>query len=107
MGSIPEIVVDGETGFLCDTVDDAVAKVPQLAALDRRACRRHVETTFSVDRMIDRYLEAYAKALELGTPPAPAPGTLAAREHDYWDRPMAFTDVPPKPQSLVPAAGAR
>ena len=107
MGSIPEIVVDGETGFLCDTVDDAVAKVPQLAALDRRACRRHVETTFSVDRMIDRYLEAYVKALECGTPPPPAARTLAAREHDHWDRPMAFTDMPPKPQSLVPLAGAR
>ena len=60
MGSIPEIVVDGETGFLCDSVDDAVARVPQLAALDRHACRAHVERQFSIERMIDRYLEAYA-----------------------------------------------
>ena len=55
MGSIPEIVVDGSTGFLCDTVDDAVAKVPRLAALDRRACRARVEAEFTVERMVDRY----------------------------------------------------
>ncbi len=37
MGSIPEIVIDGSTGFLCDSVSDAVARVPSLATLDRRA----------------------------------------------------------------------
>ena len=72
MGSMPEIVVDGVTGFLCDGVDEAVAKVPRLAALDRRACRARVEREFSVERMIDRYLDAYAKALELGIPPPPS-----------------------------------
>ena len=67
MGSIPEIVVDGVTGFLCDSVEDAVAKVPRLAGLDRRACRTRVEREFSLERMIDRYLDAYARALELGS----------------------------------------
>ncbi len=100
MGSIPEIVVDGETGFLCDGVDDAVAKVPSLAALDRRACRARVEAEFTVERMIDRYLAAYERALDLRLPPAPSAGTMAARAHDWWDRPMAFTELPPKPRSL-------
>jgi glycosyltransferase involved in cell wall biosynthesis len=107
MGSIPEIVVDGATGFLCDDVDDAVAKVPQLAALDRGACRRHVETTFSRERMIDRYLEAYGIALDLGTPPEPSERVLVARAHDYWDRPMAYTSMPDKPESLVAGPGLR
>jgi glycosyltransferase involved in cell wall biosynthesis len=100
MGSIPEIVVDGVTGFLCAGVDAAVAKVPSLASLDRRACRAHVEAEFSAERMIDRYLEVYGRALALGLPPAPAQSTLAMREHDWWDRPMAFTEIPPKPRSL-------
>ncbi len=99
MGSIPEIVVDGVSGYLCDSVDDAVAKVPQLAALDRHACRQRVESTFSTARMIDRYLEAYAMALELRTPPPPSAEKLAWRTRDYWDRPMAFTEFPPKPVS--------
>lgn len=101
MGSIPEIVVDGVTGFLCDGVTDAVAKVPALATLSRRACRAHVESTFSLDRMVDRYLDAYAQALRLGTPPPPTEDQLRWRRHDWWDRPMAFTDIPPKPASEI------
>jgi len=98
MGSIPEIVVNGVTGFLCDDLDDAVARVPQLASLSRRACRTHVETTFSLERMTDRYLAAYADALRLRTPPPPSAEQLRWREHDWWDRPQAFTDLPPKPR---------
>ena len=96
MGSIPEIVVDGVTGFLCDNVDEAVAKVPQLASLDRRACRARVEAEFTVERMIDRYLAAYATALEQRLPPPPSAETLRARAHDWWDRPMGYTDIRPK-----------
>jgi glycosyltransferase involved in cell wall biosynthesis len=94
MGSVPEIVVDGVTGYVCANIDDAVARVPQLATLSRRACRAHVETTFTTERMVDRYLDAYRMALELRTPPPPSEATLAARRHDWWDRPMAFTDQP-------------
>ena len=97
MGSVPEIVRDGVTGFVCASVDDAVARVPQLAALSRRACRDHVETTFSTDRMVDRYLDAYRAALRLRTPPPPTEEQLRWRAHDWWDRPMAFTDLPPRP----------
>ncbi len=100
MGSIPEIVVDGTTGYLCDGVDDAVAKVPLLAGLNRAACRAHVEATFTVERMIDRYCDAYREVLRLGVPPPPTPEQARARAHDYWDRPMAFTELPPKPASL-------
>jgi glycosyltransferase involved in cell wall biosynthesis len=98
MGSIPEIVVDGVTGFLCDDVADAVAKVPRLGTLSRRACRVHVESTFTVERMADRYVEAYAEALRLKLPPPPTEEQSRWRLHDWWDRPMAFTDLPPKPQ---------
>jgi glycosyltransferase involved in cell wall biosynthesis len=97
MGSIPEIVVDGHTGFLCTTVDDAAAHVPQLAELDRAACRKHVEATFSTDRMIERYCAAYIEALRLGQPAAPREAQRIWRVHDWWDRPMAFTDIPAKP----------
>lgn len=99
-GSVREIVVDGVTGFLCDSVEDAVEKVPLLASLDRRACRNRVETAFSAERMIDRYLDAYTRALELRLPPPPSDDRLRARAHDWWDRPMAYTTIPPKPRSL-------
>jgi glycosyltransferase involved in cell wall biosynthesis len=101
LGSIPEIVVDGETGFVCDSVDEAVRRVPYLAKLSRRACRNRVEKTFSLERMIERYLDVYREALRLATPPAPSVERLAARAVDWWDRPMAFTDLPPKPRAAL------
>jgi glycosyltransferase involved in cell wall biosynthesis len=100
MGSMPEIVVDGVTGFLCRDVDDAVSKVPLLPSLDRHACRLHVEQTFSLERMIDRYLAVYTRALELRVPGPPTQAMLQARRHDWWDRPMAYTEIPPKPKNL-------
>ncbi|MBV9104246.1 MAG: glycosyltransferase family 4 protein, partial [Candidatus Eremiobacteraeota bacterium] len=84
MGSIPEIVDEGVTGFLCDDVADAVRKVPQLAAIDRAACRRRVETTFSLQRMVDRYCEVYRFMLRTGTPQAPTEEQLRWRSHDWW-----------------------
>ncbi len=100
MGSVPEIVIDGVTGFVCDSVDEAVQKVPQLASLDRRACRARVEAEFTVERMIDRYMTAYARAVELKLPPEPTAEQLHWRKHDWWDRPMAYTEIPPKPECL-------
>jgi hypothetical protein len=95
MGSVPEIVVDGVTGFTCATVDDAVARVPQLAALSRAACRERVVITFSTERMVDRYLDAYRAALALRLPAPPSAERIAARDRDWWERPMAYTDDPP------------
>jgi glycosyltransferase involved in cell wall biosynthesis len=100
MGSIPEIVVDGSTGFLCDTIDDAVAKVPRLSTLERRACRARVEAEFTVERMVDRYLSAYELAVARGLPGPPTAEQARMRRHDWWDRPMGYTDIPPKPKSL-------
>ena len=100
MGSIPEIVLDGTTGILCDDLDAAVAAVPHLQNLDRALCRKHVEERFSVERMVDRYLEAYRIALRERLPGAPSASETAARKHDWWDRPMAFTDIPERPHSL-------
>ncbi|HZV76455.1 MAG TPA: glycosyltransferase family 4 protein [Candidatus Babeliales bacterium] len=100
MGSMPEIVVNGVTGFLCDGIDEAVAKVPSLGSLDRAACRARVEQEFSIERMIDRYVGAYARALELRLPPPAGEEKLRARAHDWWDRPMAYTEIPEKPKNL-------
>jgi len=99
-GSVPEILIDGVTGFLCDSLDEAVSKVPLLDSLDRHACRARVEAEFTVDRMIDRYAAAYEIALRERLPRKPSGEELAWRRRDWWDRPMAFTEIPPKPPSL-------
>jgi glycosyltransferase involved in cell wall biosynthesis len=63
-GSMPEVVADGQTGFLVNSVEEAVAAVQRLPELDRAACRRHVVERFSADRMVDGYLEVYRQVLE-------------------------------------------
>ena len=62
-GSMPELIVDGVSGFLVDTFDQAVAAIERIGEIDRSACRRHVERHFTVDRMADRYLELYRRLL--------------------------------------------
>jgi len=106
MGSIPEIVIDGVTGFTCASVEEAVARVTRLRELDRRACRQRVVDAFSLERMIDGYLAAYRRALEAKLPPPPTAAARAAREIDYWERPMAFTELPPKPATLFRGKGS-
>lgn len=59
LGAVPEVVVDGRTGFLAADVAAAVAAVGRLGEIDRAHCRAHVEAHFSVERMVDGYLEVY------------------------------------------------
>jgi glycosyltransferase involved in cell wall biosynthesis len=62
-GSMPELIVDGVTGFLVDSFDEAVAAIERAGEIDRAACRRHVQRHFTVDRMADRYLELYRQLI--------------------------------------------
>ena len=62
-GSVPEVIDDGTTGFLCDDIDGAVAAVGRLGELSRATCRRVFETRFSATRMIDDYLAVYDRLL--------------------------------------------
>jgi glycosyltransferase involved in cell wall biosynthesis len=60
-GSIPELIEDGRTGFIADTVDELAAAVKRVDVLDRRRCRRSVEERFSVQVMADRYEAVYRR----------------------------------------------
>lgn len=62
-GSVPEIIDDGRTGFVVDSVEQAVAAVGKLSSVDRHACRREFETRFSAGRMADDYLAVYQRLL--------------------------------------------
>ena len=58
-GSMPEIVRNGESGFLVGGLDEAVAAVGRVKGLDRAAVRASVERRFDVNRMVDDYLALY------------------------------------------------
>ena len=63
-GSVSEVVVDGVTGFICDSVKAMVEAIPRIASLDRRASRRHVERKFSAAPMASGYEAAYSLVVE-------------------------------------------
>jgi glycosyltransferase involved in cell wall biosynthesis len=62
-GSMPELIDHGVTGFLVDTVDEAVAAVERIGEIDRGACRAAVIERFTVDRMADAYQALYRSIL--------------------------------------------
>ncbi|KAA6460370.1 glycosyltransferase family 4 protein [Acidobacteria bacterium AB60] len=77
MGSTPEIVDDGMTGYLVDSIEGAVAAVGKLSSLDRRICRAIFERRFSARRMSADYLKVYQQLLS-DEPTVMAPQTSQA-----------------------------
>lgn len=63
-GSVPEVIADGKTGFVCASVDEAVAAVARVPEIDREACRRHVEEHFSAARNVELHEQLYQSLLE-------------------------------------------
>src|SRR5258708_5684099 len=59
MGSIPEIIVQGRTGFMVNDVDEMTDAVANIGSINREDCRAHVLENFSAARMADGYEEIY------------------------------------------------
>src|SRR5512133_4263386 len=63
-GSTAEIIDQGVTGAIVDTMEEAVRMLPQVLALDRRAVRRRFEQRFSSARMATDYVALYRSLLK-------------------------------------------
>ena len=64
-GSCREVVADGKTGFLVETVAQAVDAVKKIKQISPQDCRSHVEQNFSVDKMVQGYEKVYQKIFEI------------------------------------------
>jgi len=62
-GSTSEIIEDGATGFLVDTLEQAIAATDRVGQLDREAVRARFELRFSATAMARRYLDVYGDLL--------------------------------------------
>jgi glycosyltransferase involved in cell wall biosynthesis len=60
-GSVPEVLEDDVTGFVIDSIDQAVEAVGKLGTLDRMLVRDSFERRFTVQQMTDRYIAAYQR----------------------------------------------
>jgi len=64
-GSAPELIRDGETGFVVDTVDEMAAAVGRLDIIDPARCREHVRQHFSPAIMAENYERVYEAVLDM------------------------------------------
>jgi len=66
-GSMPELIENGKSGFLVDNVEEAIETVARIEEIDRAYCRRRVTQNFTIDRMIDAYVNVYETILEMAS----------------------------------------
>jgi glycosyltransferase involved in cell wall biosynthesis len=62
-GSVPEVVRDGVTGFICDTEDELCVAASRLEQLDRWRCRHEAEQRFSPAAMARAYERVYERLI--------------------------------------------
>ena len=76
-GSVPEVIEHGVTGYIVDTVEEAVEAVRALPALSRVRCRMAFERRFTATRMAHDYLQVYNRLLASAAESAPAASRFA------------------------------
>jgi len=59
MGSVPEVVKDGKTGFIVKNIKEAVEAVKNIDQIKREDCRIWVEKNFPIKKMVDDYEKIY------------------------------------------------
>ncbi|PRY87087.1 glycosyltransferase family 4 protein [Mongoliibacter ruber] len=64
LGSMPELIKHGKTGFLVNTIEEAVMAVDSLNTIDREACRDWALSAFSMEKMTSAYLSLYEDILK-------------------------------------------
>jgi glycosyltransferase involved in cell wall biosynthesis len=68
MGSTPEVIKDGKTGFLCHSTDECIAALERIGEIERVACRDRAVAKFSIERMVDDYEAVYQMLAQQPTP---------------------------------------
>ena len=63
-GSMPELIENGKSGFLVNTVNEAIDVVAHISDIDRACCRRRFEQHFTTNRMVEEYIQVYETILD-------------------------------------------
>jgi len=62
-GSMPELIKHEQTGFLVNNVDEAAEAVEKIQTINRIECFKWANSRFSLEKMVEDYLELYKKIL--------------------------------------------
>lgn len=63
LGAATEVIAHGETGFICNSIEECIAAVQNIPQIDRLACREHVLNHFSTKQMVDGYEAVYQQVM--------------------------------------------
>jgi glycosyltransferase involved in cell wall biosynthesis len=88
-GSVPELIEEGKSGFVVNSVDQAVAAVGKVESLSRAGCRAAFDERYTVARMARNYVTEYRR--------------LQANESQSVSRERL---TPPSVQAPLPAGGS-
>lgn len=66
-GSVPEVVQDGVSGFICRSVRAMAKRVQDVGKFEPASVRRYVDENFSVEKMVGKYVELYREAVREAT----------------------------------------
>jgi glycosyltransferase involved in cell wall biosynthesis len=62
-GSVSEIIDEGVTGFIVESIEEAMDAVKRIPSIDRRACHQRFLERFTARRMCEQYLAAYERGI--------------------------------------------
>ncbi|MBW4644823.1 MAG: glycosyltransferase family 4 protein [Goleter apudmare HA4340-LM2] len=63
-GSVPEVIAQGKTGFICQSFEEMAASIPHALKLNRQTCQKYIVNKFSVHQMVDGYEAIYEKIIK-------------------------------------------
>jgi glycosyltransferase involved in cell wall biosynthesis len=63
-GALPEIIADGKTGYLCQSVEQMIKRVADIDRINRADCRKRVEKSFTARKMAQNYIKTFDKAVK-------------------------------------------
>lgn len=76
-GAAPELIVDGKTGFVVDSIAEMAQAVGKIGQINRADCRDHVKDKFSIEKMVDAYEASFEAALAKHKSPTPFKRSIA------------------------------
>ncbi len=91
-GSVDEIMVEGVTGFLVDTVAEAVDALAKLPQLSRARCREVFEQRFTARRMAEEYVAVYQQLIHANLVAPNAPTHAGATDKTFKEWPSHARD---------------